>query len=63
MFSAPKGVARWSVIGGLINTAACARALFIHERLIGVWCGFLALAMVGQFYIASVDATRADPKI
>lgn len=55
MFNA-KAVARWSIIGGLLNTAACARCFFMHEWLVGAWVGFLALGMVGQFYIASVDA-------
>ena len=56
MFENAKRVARWSVIAGLINTAACARCFFVHEYLVGTWCMLLAVAMVGQFYIASLDA-------
>lgn len=58
MFKHAKGVARWSIIGGLINTAASARCFFVHEYAVAVWTGLLALGMVGQFYIASMDAER-----
>lgn len=51
-FQAPIAVARWSVIGGLINTAGAARCFFVHEYAIGVWLAAMALMMVGQFYMA-----------
>jgi hypothetical protein len=52
MFDHPKAVARWSVIGGLVNTACAARCFFVHEYAVGAWCALLALATVGQFYLA-----------
>lgn len=55
-------VANWSVIGGLINTAASARCFFVHEHLVGAWLGSMALLMVAQFYVAG-RAAEADPKI
>lgn len=58
MFSDTRRVAYWSVIGGLLNTAAAARCFFIHERLVGAWLGLVALAMVAQFYVAGVMTER-----
>ena len=58
MFEAPKVVARWSIIGGLANTAGCARCFFIHEYALGAWLLLLTLGMVGQFYFASVDVEK-----
>lgn len=58
LFVNPRRVAFWSIIGGLANTAACARALFIHEYAVGAWLGLLSLMMVLQFSVAGHDAER-----
>lgn len=52
-------VAHWSIVGGLINTAASARCFFIHEYLVGSWLGLFAVMMVLQFYIAGSAAEEA----
>jgi hypothetical protein len=56
----PKRVAYWSIIGGFVNTAACARCLFVHEYLVGAWLGVLAVGMVFQYYVASLTAEALE---
>ena len=52
-------VARWSVIAGLINTAASARCFFIHEYAIGAWLGLIAVLMGLQFSMAGARAEES----
>lgn len=51
-------VARWSVVAGLINTAASARCFFIHEYLVGMWLGLMAVLTGLQFSLASMNAEK-----
>lgn len=56
-FQAPHVVARWSIIGGLLNTAGAARCFFVHEYAVGAWLAVMALGMVGQYYLAGSQKT------
>lgn len=64
-FSSPRGVYRWSVIGGLIS-AMMAAVSFKHEAYgPGAWLIFLAVMMGIQAMVAAHDASmlprRPDP--